>query len=441
MSPCRRKRHPQRFVRPFGDFVWPKRTRRARRFVVPQRTRRDARIARREDLHRARFRAKPKSGSESRFPPFLSARGLLPMHDFELHQFKTDINLVQYAIDRYGYQRDRRESSRASHVLRRAATNDKIIVRRAPDGHWTYFSVRDDRDHGTIIDFVQARGRHDSLGHVREELRQWLGTARPWRDSPCPARRPDPPTLTRSRRPSRAASRADNCPYLNARGIRPETLRHPRFAGRWGLGPHGNALFVHTTEAGEVTGYEIKNRGFTGFATGGTKSAWQSAAQPTDGTLVLTESAIDALSYFQLHPDPIGRTRFLSTGGAPSTRQIELLGPRLRAIAHRAAASWPPSIPMTRGSSSRAGSKTSPASASLSHLSVTRRRRRRTGTKSFNRSSAPTSARSHTSDRARPSIAADEAARSPSRSRGCNPRHSPDPFLTPGDPHDRPSRR
>jgi hypothetical protein len=247
------------------------------------------------------------------------------MYDSELHQFKTDINLVQYAIDRYGYQRDRRESSRASHVLRRPVTNDKIIVRQAADGHWTYFSVRDDRDHGTIIDFVQARGRHDSLGHVREELRQWLGTARPWRDFgvPCaPASPADPDAIEKA---FRAASRADNCPYLNARGIRPETLRHPRFAGRWGLGPHGNALFVHTTEAGDVTGYEIKNRGFTGFATGGTKSAWQSAAQPTDRAIVLTESAVDALSYFQLHPDSASRTRFLSTGGAPSTRQVEIL--------------------------------------------------------------------------------------------------------------------
>ena len=101
------------------------------------------------------------------------------MHDFELHQFKSDIDLVQYAIDRYGYQRDRRESSRASHVLRHSATNDKIVVRKASDGHWTYFSIRDDRDHGTIVDFVKARGRHSSLGDVREELRQWLGIARP----------------------------------------------------------------------------------------------------------------------------------------------------------------------------------------------------------------------------------------------------------------------
>jgi hypothetical protein len=86
-----------------------------------------------------------------------------------------------------------------------------------------------------------------------------------------------------------------------------------------------------------VTGFEIKGQGFTGFATGGTKSAWQSAARPADGALVVTESAIDALSYFQLHPDPADRTRFLSTGGAPSTRQVEMLE---RVLAQLPSASW-----------------------------------------------------------------------------------------------------
>jgi hypothetical protein len=247
------------------------------------------------------------------------------MHDSELHQFKSDIDLVQYAVDRYGYQRDKRESSRACHVLRHAGDNDKIVVRKAPDGHWTYFSVRDDRDHGTIVDFVRARSHHGSLGDVREELRQWLGTARPTLDYgrpyvPAPPRDPRAVAETFA-----AASGADNSPYLNTRGIRPETLRHPRFAGTWGLGRHGNTLFVHKAGSGEITGFEIKNRGFTGFAAGGTKSAWQSAALPADRALVITESAIDALSYFQLHPELGDRTRYLSTGGAPSARQIELL--------------------------------------------------------------------------------------------------------------------
>jgi hypothetical protein len=247
------------------------------------------------------------------------------MHDSELHRFKTDIHLVQYAIERYGYQRDRRESSRASHVLRHPATNDKIIVRTAPDGHWTYFSVRDERDHGTIVDFERARGRHGSLGHVRQELRQWLGTARPDFDFGLPTARALPPDRNAVTQAFEAAKGADNSPYLNARGIRPETLRDSRFSGTWGMDRRGNTLFVHTTESGDVTGFEIKNRGFTGFSTGGTKSAWQSAALPTDCALVVTESAIDALSYFQLHPERAPTTRFVSTGGAPSAPQIVVL--------------------------------------------------------------------------------------------------------------------
>ncbi|MGD0680242.1 MAG: toprim domain-containing protein [Polyangiaceae bacterium] len=248
------------------------------------------------------------------------------MHDAELHRFKSEIHLVQFAMERYGYERDRRESSRASHVLRHPGTNDKIIVRRAPDGHWTYFSVRDDRDRGTIVDFLEHRGRHASLGHLRQELRHWLGTPRPDFDGGAPtavAPARDPQAVARA---FAAARGADNSPYLNARGIRPETLRHPRFAETWGVDARGNALFVHTTDAGEVTGFEIKNRGFTGFSPGGSKSTWQSVALPSDRTIVVTESAIDALSYFQLHPAAQVTARFLSTAGAPSAHQIERLG-------------------------------------------------------------------------------------------------------------------
>ena len=84
-------------------------------------------------------------------------------------------------------------------------------------------------------------------------------------------------------------------------------------------------LFVHTDDTGIVTGFEVKNHGFTGFATGGRKTAWQSAARPDNRALVITESAIDALSHHQLHPDPRSGTRYLSTAGHPSASQMELL--------------------------------------------------------------------------------------------------------------------
>jgi Toprim-like/Protein of unknown function (DUF3991) len=248
------------------------------------------------------------------------------MYDHELDSFKRDIHLVQFAVERYGYVRDRRESSRACHVLRHEASDDKLVVRRDADGHWTYFSVRDGRDNGTVIDFVQARGGR-GLREVREELRRYLGRPRP------PFDRPQAPLPTAAREPRAVgveeafaqALRADNSPYLNARGIRPETLRDSRFAEIWRLGPRQNVLFVHRDDTGVVTGFEVKNHGFTGFATGGRKTAWQSAARPDDRALVITESAIDALSHHQLHPDQRSGTRYLSTAGQPSASQMELL--------------------------------------------------------------------------------------------------------------------
>jgi hypothetical protein len=255
------------------------------------------------------------------------------MHDDELHRFKSDIHFLHYAADRYGYRRERRESSVSSHVLRHPASDDKIVVRKDRDGHWTYFSVRDDRDHGTIIDFVQRRGRHLSLGSVREELRSWLGTPRPLpealklpRRSPRAHQRPVAEVFE-------AARLASTCDYLAARGLRPETLSDPRFAGTWRLDARGNVLFAHRDEFGTLTGFEVKNRGFTGFATGGTKTAWQSRACPGDQKLVLTESAIDALSHHQLYQDA---ARYVSTAGAPSSTQIELLGRLLAGLAPEA---------------------------------------------------------------------------------------------------------
>ena len=80
----------------------------------------------------------------------------------------------------------------------------------------------------------------------------------------------------------------------------------------------------HTaTRTDSLTGFESKNAGFTGFAAGGTKTAWQSATAPNDRAIVVCESAIDALSHHQIDPDPA--TRYASTAGTPGTAQLALL--------------------------------------------------------------------------------------------------------------------
>src|SRR5262249_32010515 len=147
--------------------------------------------------------------------------------------------------ERFGYQRDRRESSRASVVMRHPTNDDKVVVARAPDGHFVYFSVRDERDNGTIVDFVQGR-TSKNLGEVRAELRQWLGLPRPER-APTEAP-PDLKPVQRDRhevaRRFAAAQEPDNNRYLNERGLRPETLADPKFAGTWKQDAKGNVLFA-----------------------------------------------------------------------------------------------------------------------------------------------------------------------------------------------------
>lgn len=99
-------------------------------------------------------------------------------------------------------------------------------------------------------------------------------------------------------------------------------LEHPRFAGRVLVDARSNVVFPHADRDGPC-GYEVKNRGFTGFAPGGEKGLWMSRVRSTDTALVIAESAIDALSYAALHPDE--NARYASFGGAMNPSQPALI--------------------------------------------------------------------------------------------------------------------
>jgi len=246
-------------------------------------------------------------------------KGVLGNSDIELDAFKREIDLRQFAV-RLGYQIDRRESWRGSTVLRRGG--DKIVVKRHGNGHYVFFSVREDEDHGTIIDFVQRR-ENLSLGAVRKLLRPWIG--RPAARPQFPALEPTSPDRMRVECAYRRMSEVPRYPYLEQdRCVPAVVLRSPRFVGRMRVDFRGNTVFPHFDAAG-LCGYEIKNRGFTGFAAGGQKGLWFSQTRRDDRRLILTESAIDALSHAALFPDAEDRTCYASLGGKPSTRQMGLL--------------------------------------------------------------------------------------------------------------------
>ena len=257
----------------------------------------------------------------------------------ELDRFKRDVNLSELAAS-YGYRLVERErsaagrwrgSTAASISMRHPTTDDKIVIRRDRDGHWTYFSVRDDADNGTVIDFVQRR-RAGGLGGVRKELRVWLREDRP--RVPVQLFRPNVQTQARDEKAVRAAfeaARTGRSRYLAERGIAASIERDFRFRSRYRVDARGNVLFPHCDPAtGQVVGFEAKNRGYTAFATGGRRTFWMSETRPDDDRLVIVEASIDAFSYHQLFPDP--RARYLSTGGALGSEQLALVAAAIAAM-------------------------------------------------------------------------------------------------------------
>jgi hypothetical protein len=111
--------------------------------------------------------------------------------------------------------------------------------------------------------------------------------------------------------------------YLELERALPSALlTEARFAGRVRVDDRGNAIFPHFDAEG-LSGYEIKNTGFTGYASGGSKALWLSHEQPEDNRFVVTESAIDALSHAVLFPDD--HARYASIGGKPNPQQPELI--------------------------------------------------------------------------------------------------------------------
>jgi len=241
--------------------------------------------------------------------------------DEELDRFKQLDLLRQYAAS-IGYAIDPRESSSNSIVMRR--DHDKIIISRKLDGHYTYWSPRDDEDHGTVIDFVQRR-KGCSLGEVRKELRAWLGEPRSALPT-LPAISTTVKDVEAVRRRYAAMLVADRHSYLEEeRCIPVQVLQHPRFAGRIKIDRYGAAVFPHVGADAKICGYELKNRGgFTGFASNSRKGLFLSNIFAEDARLVVTESGIDALSYAALFGD-LQMTRYASIGGKPTPVQLTIV--------------------------------------------------------------------------------------------------------------------
>jgi hypothetical protein len=256
--------------------------------------------------------------------------------DQELEQFKR-MNLVDFATMHYGFQRDRGSSSENSHAMKRG--DQKAIFRIAPSGHWTFFSVNQEGMQGrggSILDFVTWQENLDprNIGKARQIIRGHVSPSlfplAPARVSASPRAASD--TVDYARFAAKWEGMKHYPGYLKAeRGLTPATIA--QFRDHIRLDDHGNTVFRHDDEHG-ITGWEAKNRTFTGFASGGKKALFtcQIGSDGEPPNIIITESAIDAMSYYQENQTP---GLYISFGGGLSPKQKKLLED---ALAHYSAA-------------------------------------------------------------------------------------------------------
>lgn len=238
--------------------------------------------------------------------------------DNELDYFKTSLSLVDVAAS-YGYGVDGQASSRNS-IIMRGPGDDKIIVANH-QGTYVYFSVRDETDNGTVIDFIQKRTQK-TLGQVRKELRVFAGTSAPSVPSLLPRPEPSETNIPGVLAAYAAMTAAQDNLFLRQRGLTPATLASPRFATAMRQDKRSNIAFPHYGVEG-LCGYELRNHGFYMFAKGGVKRTWLSTNLQSATTVFVVESAIDALSHAQCFPNDYA---YLSIGGAMSPEQVIYVG-------------------------------------------------------------------------------------------------------------------
>ncbi|NQZ75043.1 MAG: toprim domain-containing protein [Ekhidna sp.] len=243
----------------------------------------------------------------------MGPKSSVPIH-YDFRDFKRHIDLTHYATS-LGYKVDSRKSTTHAIVMSLDKA-DKIIISKK-DGIWVYFSVYEDGDHGTIIDFIKNR-TDKSVYTIGQELQSWLAPEKILPDLSVSKSHESVYDPERLHHLFNQCTEVNHYSYLSMRGLTPSLLQSPRFSGRVLQDHFRNVVFPHFKE-GRVCGLELKNEHLHLFIRGSEKTFWRSNYFKDDTTLLIAESPIDAMSYQALHN--LTQSFYLATCGGFSRKQ------------------------------------------------------------------------------------------------------------------------
>jgi len=235
-----------------------------------------------------------------------------------LKQVKSETNLIHLAKS-MGYTIDKKKSTQAHTVLEKYA--DKVVCKQNQKGQWIYFSTVDDKDHGTVIDFMLNRGY--TYRQIRSLATSFLAKQAPRSHPSLPSQRivedsSRQEQLVKQRLDLFKASYEQN--YLEIIGIQQETYK--LFASA--LRVNKNQAIFPLYKAFDQTkeGRLCSTITYVRHEDGENRKYFQKGLprglcmlkEEGFSRIVLTESPIDALSHKQLHPEQ--KCMYLCTCGS-----------------------------------------------------------------------------------------------------------------------------
>jgi len=243
--------------------------------------------------------------------------------DFD--RIKREIDLEQLTIEVFGYQVVKAKSSVRQRVLAHPASGDILIITKTSEGEpdW-YFNPQVSSDKGTVIDLILFRTGHDwkAVKEIVENRRFSVPN--------FPSERKQKPANLSQQTFQPHFLPLTDTEFLTSRGIHAQTIQAPVFKDRifnWKARGYVNTAFP-IYRGKTIVGAVIRNKTFKGYAPGSKKNegCWFSSLENLNGRpkqIIITESALDALSFYQLTPSQ--NSIYLSTGGTLSQQQFNWL--------------------------------------------------------------------------------------------------------------------
>lgn len=263
-----------------------------------------------------------------------------PIHHSDDNEIKT-INAtvsIEAVAEALGYRLDRSKSSITSKKYVR--DSDSIVVRnsmRHPGQEYlTLGKSKEEGDHGPVFNFVYCREGQQNLGKTRQILRAYIGTLDGATATPLTV-----PTWTAEEAPDRQGEweamnetplsiKKHAIDHLKKMGISQATLK--AFRSLIHADARKNVCFVSRLHDGRIVGWSLRGTQNKKFRSNyGTKALFFGPRKKeTAEYLMVAESALDALSYWQLFHGEVDIVVSATSGSTGDYGQVIHLARELR---------------------------------------------------------------------------------------------------------------